>query len=156
VWGELVSSNYFDVMGDKPMLGRGFLPEEERTPNAHPVVVLGYRLWQQRFNADAGVVGKTVYLNGQPFTVIGVMPESFIGSRYYLRQAFWAPLMMAQKFGRRAEWKTDRSYASFLLYGRLKQGMTMAQAETDLNRVAGALAQLYPRENADSKIQLTT
>jgi putative ABC transport system permease protein len=64
--------------------------------------------------------------------------------------------MMAQKFGRRAEWNTDRSYALFNLYGRVKPGLTMAQAETDLNLVADNLAQLYPRENADTKIQLTT
>jgi putative ABC transport system permease protein len=156
VWGELVSANYFDVMGVKPMMGRGFLPEEDRTLNAHSVVVLGHSLWQRRFKADASVVGQTVYLNGLPFTVVGVMPESFLGSAFYLRQAFWVPLMMAQKFGRRAEWQTDRSYASFRLYGRLKPGATMAQGETDLNRVAANLAQLYPRENADTKIQLKT
>ncbi|MGH9755934.1 MAG: ADOP family duplicated permease [Blastocatellia bacterium] len=156
VWGELVSGNYFDVMGVKPLLGRGFLPEEDRTPNAHSAVVLGHSLWQRRFKADAGIVGQTVYLNGLPFTVIGVMPESFLGSTFYLHEAFWVPLMMAQKFGRRAEWQTDRSYASFRLYGRLKPGATMAQAETDLNRVADNLAQLYPRENAGAKIQLKT
>jgi predicted permease len=156
VWGDLVSGNYFDVMGIKPLLGRGFLPEEDRTPNAHPVVLLGYSFWQRRFNADQGVVGNTIYVNGQPFTVIGVMPQSFLGSTFYLRKAFFAPLMMAQKFGRRAEWKTDRSYASFNLYGRLKPGLTMAQAETDLNLVAGTLARLYPKDNTDSKIQLTT
>src|SRR5262249_40043603 len=77
--GELVSGNYFDVMGVRPMLGRGFLPEEDRTPNTHPVVTLSHSLWRRRFNADAGVVGKTIYLNGLPFTVIGVMPESFLG-----------------------------------------------------------------------------
>src|SRR5262245_58043323 len=103
VWGELVSGNYFDVMGVKPMLGRGFLPEEDRTPNTHPVTVISHSLWQRRFNADADVVGRTVYLNGLPFTVIGVMPESFLGSAFYFRHAFWAPLMMSQKFGRRAE-----------------------------------------------------
>jgi putative ABC transport system permease protein len=156
VWGELVSSNYFDVMGVKPVLGRGFVPEEDRTPNTHPVVVLSYPLWQQRFKADQGIVGKTIYLNGQPFTVIGVMPESFLGAAFYLRKAFWTPLMMAQKFGRRAEWRTDRSYALLNLYGRLKPGLTMAQAETDLNLVANNLAKLYPKENADTKIQLTT
>ena len=156
VWGELVSGNYFDVMGVKPMLGRGFLPEEDRTPNAHPVVVISHSLWQRRFDADTGIVGKTIYLNGLPFTVIGVMPESFLGSVFYLREAFWTPLMMAQKFGRRAEWNTDRSYAFFNLYGRLKPCVTMAQAEADFNQVAGSLAQLYPRENADTKIQLTT
>src|SRR5918998_4525256 len=67
VWGELVSANYFDVMGVRPLLGRGFLPEEGRTPGAHPVVVLGHTLWQRRYNADASVLGKTIYLNGQPF-----------------------------------------------------------------------------------------
>jgi predicted permease len=156
VWGELVSGNYFDVMGVKPTLGRTFLPEEVRTPNTHPVTVISHSLWQRRFNADKGVAGKTIYLNGQPFTVIGVMPESFLGSMFYLRHSFWTPLMMAQKFGRRAEWQTDRSYALFNLYGRLKPGLTMAQAEMDLNQVAGTLAQLYPKNNADTKIQLTT
>jgi putative ABC transport system permease protein len=155
-WGELVSANYFDVMGVKPMLGRGFLPEEDRTPNTHPVTVIGHSLWQRRFSADPAIVGKTIYLNGQPYTVIGVMPESFLGSEFYLRKAFWVPLMMAQKFGRRAEWKTDRGYAFFKLYGRLKPGLTMAQAETDLNLVAGNLAKLYPVDDADTKIQLTT
>ena len=89
---------------------------------------LRHSLWQQRFDADAGVVVKTIYLNGQPFTAVGVMPESFLGSAFYLRQAFWVPVMMVQKFGRRAEWRTDRSYALFNLYGRLKPGVTIAQA----------------------------
>lgn len=156
VWGELVSSNYFDVMGVKPVLGRGILPEENLTPNAHPVTVISHSLWQRRFNADPGILGKTVYLNGHPFNVIGVMPESFLGSTFYLRYAFWAPLMMSQQFGRRAEWQTDRSYALFNMYGRLKPGLTMAQAETDLNMVAEVLGQRYPKEHADTKIQLTT
>jgi predicted permease len=156
IWGELVSANYFEVMGVKPLLGRVFFPEEDRTPNAHAVVVLGHSLWQRRYKADPGVVGKTIYLNGQPFTVVGVMPEPFLGASFYLRKAFWAPSMMSQKFGRRAEWQTDRGYALFNLLGRLKPGVTMAQAETDLNLVADSLAKLYPRENADTKIQLTT
>jgi predicted permease len=156
VWGELVSSNYFDVMGVKPMLGRGFLPEEGRTPNAHPVVVLGHSLWQRRFNSDASIVSKTIYMSGLPFTVVGVMPESFLGSVFYFRQGFWVPLMMAQKFSRRAGWEKERNYGMVYLYGRLKPGVTMAQAEMDLNRVADNLAKLYPQENADTKIQLTT
>jgi macrolide transport system ATP-binding/permease protein len=155
LWGELVSGNYFDVMGVKPMLGRGFLPEEDRTPNTHPVVVLGHSLWQRRFNSDRAIVGKTIYLNGQPFNVIGVMPESFLGSEFFLRKAFWVPLMMTEKFVHRADWQTDRGYALFSLYGRLKPGVTLAQAEKDLNLLTGGLAKLYP-EDADIKIQLTT
>ena len=108
IWGELVSSNYFDVMGVKPILGRGFLPEEDRAPNAHPVTVISHSLWQRRFGADAGVVGKTIYLNGQPFTVIGVMPESFLGGAFYLRKAFWVPLMMAQKFSQQRKTSEGR------------------------------------------------
>jgi macrolide transport system ATP-binding/permease protein len=155
IWGELVSGNYFDLMGVKPVLGRGFLPEEDRVPNANPVAVISHQLWQRRFNADAAIVGKTIYLNGNPFTVIGVMPESFLGSAFYLRKAFWVPVMMAQKFVRRAEWKTDRGYALFNLYGRLKPGLTLAEAEKELNQVAGNLAKLHPLENADTKVQLT-
>jgi macrolide transport system ATP-binding/permease protein len=156
LWGELVSANYFDVMGVKPILGRDFTPEEDSTPNAHPVVVLGNQLWQRRFNSDAAIVGKTIYLNGLPFTVVGVLPESFLGSTFYLRKAFFVPSMMAHTFGRRVEWNTDRGYATFRLYGRLKPGVRIAQAETDLNLVGASLAQLYPTENADTKIQLTT
>ena len=154
VWGELVSSNYFDVMGVKPLLGRGFFPEENRTLNSHPVTVISHSLWQVRFKADAGIIGKTVYLNGQAFTVVGVMPESFLGSEFYLRKAFWAPLMMAQAFGRGVDWKTNRGAATVLLFGRLKPGVTMAQAESDLNQVVAGLAKLHPRENADTKIQI--
>jgi putative ABC transport system permease protein len=156
VWGELVSGNYFDVMGVKPLLGRAFLPEEDRTPNTHPVVVLSHYSWQKRFNADPAIVGKSVYLNGTAFTVVGVMPESFLGSVFYFRQGYWVPLMMAQKFSRRAEWKTDRSYQTVNLYGRLKPGVTMQQAEADLNLVADNLAKLYPKENGDTKVQLKT
>ncbi|HEX7314769.1 MAG TPA: ABC transporter permease [Pyrinomonadaceae bacterium] len=156
VWGELVSGNYFDVMGVKPMLGRGFLPEEDRTPNTHPVTVLGHTLWQRRFNSDPAILGKTIYLNGQPYTVVGVMPEPFLGAEYYLRKSFWVPLMMAQQYGRRAEWNTERGYAQWKLYGRLKPGATMEQAEADLNLLAGELGRLHPGANADTKIQLTT
>ncbi|MFL6255621.1 MAG: ADOP family duplicated permease [Pyrinomonadaceae bacterium] len=156
VWGELVTANYFDVMGVKPVLGRVFLPEEDRTPNTHPVTILGQTLWQRRFNSDPAIVGKTIYLNGQPYTVVGVMPESFLGSDFYLRKGFWVPLMMAQQFGRRAEWKTERGYMLWKLYGRLKPGLTMEQAETDLNLVTDGLAKLYPGDDAEIKIQLTT
>ena len=156
VWGELVTGNFFDVLGVDPMLGRAFLPEEDRTPNTHPVVVLSHSLWEQRFASDPGVVGKTVYLNGAPFAVVGVMPESFLGSRFYLREAFWAPVMMAERFGRRADWQTERGYTQFNVYGRLKPGVTMAQAEADLNAIVDELARRYPDELADTKVQLVT
>ncbi|HEY9286005.1 MAG TPA: ABC transporter permease [Pyrinomonadaceae bacterium] len=156
VWGELVSANYFDVMGVKPLLGRSFLPEEGRAEKGHPVVVLGHTLWQRRYNADRAILGKAIYLNGQPYSVVGVMPESFLGGAFYLHKGFWVPLAMSQKFGRRAGWGTDRGYAVLNLYGRLRPGVTMAQAEAELNLAADHLATLHPLENADTKIQLRT
>src|SRR6266481_5351326 len=78
VWGYLVSGNYFDVLGVNPMLGRAFLPEEDRTPDSHPVAVISYNCWQHRFGGEAAIVGKTVEFNSRPFTVIGFAPKAFI------------------------------------------------------------------------------
>src|SRR5262245_51104068 len=153
IWGELVSGNYFEVIGVKPILGRGFLPEEDRTQNTHPVVVISRALWQRRLNADAAIVGKTIYLNGAAFTVVGVAPETFYGSRFIMRQSFWTPLMMGSKFGMGAEWETNRDWKNIFVYGRLKPGVTMAQAEAELNLIAEGLAKQYPN-NADTKIQM--
>jgi macrolide transport system ATP-binding/permease protein len=155
-WGEIVSGNYFDVMGVKPVLGRGFLPEEDRTQNTHPVVVISHGLWQQRYNGDPNVVGKPMYLNGAPFTIVGVAPANFHGSKFVLRHAFWAPLMMRSKLGMGTEWETNRGWTSFNLFGRLKPGVTMAQAEADLNLVAEKLAQLYPDVNAEARVHVAT
>ena len=77
--GIRVSGDYFSVLGVRPVLGRGFLPEEGRTPGTHPVVVISHGLWQGRFGSDPNVVGDIVVLNGQPFTVVGVAPKGFPG-----------------------------------------------------------------------------
>src|SRR5262249_14227408 len=110
IWGELVSGNYFDVLGVKAALGRTFLPEEDRTPNTHPVVVLGHELWRTRFTADPAIIGKQIYLNGNPFTVIGVAPASFKGVHFARRQEFWAPLMMQTQLGFPAQWQSHREW----------------------------------------------
>src|SRR5262245_11627222 len=155
-FGELVSGNYFDVLGVKLAPGRGFLPEEDRTQNTHPVVVISHSLWRQRFNGDMGVVGKTIYLNGAPFTVVGVAPASFKGLKFAFRQAFWVPLMMSARLGAGGDWETNRGWARFNLLGRLKPGVTTAQAEADLNRIAEALGRQYPKTNADTKAQIVS
>ncbi|MBO0725746.1 MAG: ABC transporter permease [Blastocatellia bacterium] len=153
IWGERVSGNYFEVMGVKPILGRGFLPEEDRTQNTHPVVVISHSLWQRRFNSDAAIIGGTIYLNSAAFTVVGVAPETFYGSRFTMRMSFWTPLMMSSKFGLGATWETNRDWGNVGLYGRLKPGVTMAQAEAELNLIADGLAKQYP-DDANTKIQL--
>ncbi|HKE55058.1 MAG TPA: ABC transporter permease [Pyrinomonadaceae bacterium] len=156
-WGELVSANFFDVLGIKPILGRSFLPEEDRIQNANPVVVLGHNLWQRRFNSDQSIVGKTIYLNGSPFTVVGVAPERFAGVSFAIRQDFWVPLMMQSKFnGGLKDWETQRGWANLSLLGRLKPGATIKQTDAELDGIAGSLARLYPETNADSQIKVVT
>jgi macrolide transport system ATP-binding/permease protein len=156
--GELVSGNYFDVLGVKPVLGRGFSPEEDRTENTHPVVVLGHAFWQRRFNSDTAITGKKIFMNGYPFTVIGVAPATFKGvGNYGNRHNFWVPLMMQSKFnGQTGWWVTNRIWNSLKLMGRLKPGVTVAQADADLKRVASNLAQLYPKENADMNVRVVS
>ena len=157
-WGELVTTNYFEVLGIKPVLGRSFLPEEGLTQNTHAVVILGNNLWKRNFNSDSAIVGKTIYLNGSPFTVVGVAPDKFEGVKFAIRQDFWVPLMMQSKLngGGDPTWETERSWANLNLLGRLKPGVTMKQSEADLNIVVENLARLYPDKAADTKIQLVT
>src|SRR5262245_35005354 len=144
-WGEIVSSNYFSVLEVTPSLGRGFLPEDNLSQSSTPVVVLGYKFWQRRFNSDQSIVGKILYMNGTPFTVIGVGPKDYEGVKFAIRQDFWVPLMQQTKFfGPDPAWEKERGWANLNLLGRLKPGVTMKQAESDLNIIVDSLAHLYP------------
>ncbi|PWT93435.1 MAG: hypothetical protein C5B55_04560 [Blastocatellia bacterium] len=155
IWGEVVSANYFDVMGVKPILGRAFLPGEDLKPNGITAVVIGHKLWRERFHSDKEILTKTVFLNGHRYSVTGVMPEDFLGSVFFLRHSFWVPLNAAQDFGRKPEWRTDRGYTPFSMFGRLKPGVTVVQATADLNSIVSDLAQQFPKENGGTKIQIT-
>jgi hypothetical protein len=93
--GELVSGNYFDVLKLKPALGRAFLPEEDQTPGAHPVVVLSHEFWQSRLGGDPNVIGRTIALNGHRFTVVGVAPHGFKGMVRPYPTSLWVPIMMS-------------------------------------------------------------
>jgi predicted permease len=143
VWAELVTANFFDVMGVRPILGRTFLAEEERTPNASPVVVLSYSLWQRRFGGDPSVIGRRVILNNCPFTVVGVASEGFAGGETALRFDLWVPMMMQEKVipGKRLQAR-DNSWLMAL--GRLKPGVTVQQAQAELTDIANRLQREYP------------
>ena len=156
-WGELVSSNYFSVLELTPSLGRGFVPEDNQSQSATPVVVLGYKFWQRRFNSDPSILGKTIYLNGSAFSVIGVGPRDYEGVKFAIRQDFWVPLMQQTKFyGPNPAWEKERGWANMSLLGRLKPGVSMQQAEADLNIIVGNLAQLYPTNAKDIKIRVVS
>jgi macrolide transport system ATP-binding/permease protein len=148
---QLVAANYFSVLGAEMVLGRGFLPEEERTPNTHPVVVLSYYFWERSLNRDPQVIGRTIRLAGQPFTIVGVTNQEFIGTEF-IRPVCWVPLMMLEALRpeRGAHWVTDRTLSSFYMYGRLKPGVTVAQAQAELSHLTAELAQAHPAKRTDT------
>lgn len=150
MFGEVVSWDFFDVLGVKMALGRSFLPEEDATLLTHPVAILGYRTWQDEFGGDPGVLGRTVRLSGRPFTVVGVAPKAFNGSFPVLVTGFYAPLAMSGVFlGGEDEQRTQRGSRSMFLKARMKPGVTLEQANAALKAFSAGLAQTYPDSNED-------
>ena len=153
VWGYLVSGNYFDVLGVKPILGRSFLPEEDQTLGSHPVAVISYNCWQRRFSGDPAVVGKTVQFNTRPFTIIGVAPKGFIGTEVAYDPEMFVPVMMAKTIEPGSTWLEKRDSNNLFTVGRLKPGVSFAQAKVALETLSAKLAQDYP-ENVGFGIRL--
>lgn len=149
LFGELVTANYFDTLGLRPVKGRFFLPEEDRTPNTHAVVVLGYGAWQQRFGGAPDIVGRTISINRVMFTVIGVAPEGFKGIGGVFGPDLWIPAMMTEQIvaTQQRTWLRDRAALAFYGVGRMKPGVTRAQATASLQSLAATLARDYPDAN---------
>jgi predicted permease len=148
VAGAMVSGNYFSLLGVKPALGRFFLPEEDQVADRDPVVVLGDALWRTRFGADPGIVGRTIQLDGMRFTVIGVAPPTFSGVDVGLQLGAWVPMMMHHRvMPNDAEMFDSRRALMFSAFGRLKPGVTVAQAEAQVQAVGARLASTYPDDN---------
>src|SRR5258708_2080271 len=147
VWAGIVSANYFDVLGVKAQIGRTFLPEEDRTPNSHPVAVLGYGLWQRRFGADPSILGQKITLNEHDFTVIGVAPKDFGSPFAGLALDVWTPVMMKDYVARPHFSLTDRGSRWLMVMGRLKPGATVPQAQANIAAIAKHLEQEYPQTN---------
>jgi predicted permease len=136
VFGSLVSGNYFDVLGIKPVLGRTFLPEEDRTPGTHPVVIISHNFWQSRFDSDPNLIGRTVVLNNHPFTVIGIAPAGFYGPSTPVKSNLWVPVIMHKQAMRGGpividDLLNDRQFP-FEVIGRLKPDVSLAQAQAAL------------------------
>ena len=146
IWGQVVSGNYFDVLRVKPVLGRTFAPDEDKTPGAAAVVVLGHSLWQRRFAADQNIVGKTVELNGRPYNVIGIAPPSFKGTKFGLALDFWAPMMMVEELDHSPHVLTSRHSHWMNVIARLKPGVTRDQAAAAMTGIAQRLNQTYPND----------
>jgi predicted permease len=156
VWGYLVSGNYFDVLGLQPFLGRYFTREEDQTPGSNPVVVLAFKSWQRRFGADRAIVGQTVTLNGNKFTVVGIAPQGFNGTEVAYAPEMFVPMMMAHEIEPGSNWLEQRDSDNLFVVGRLKPGVTTAQAESALQAITQQLGKEYPRENEGRGVRLLT
>jgi putative ABC transport system permease protein len=144
VEGYQVTSGFFSLLGMPPQIGRAITAEDFK-PGHASVVVLSNGFWQRHLGADPGIVGRTLHLNGQAFTVIGIMPADF---DYTVGSEAWAPLDLSP-----AE-NSDRADHYLEVIGRLRSGTTLAQAEADLQTISGRLAQQFPETNAGHSVRV--
>jgi predicted permease len=150
VSGYSVTGNYFDLLGVQPQLGRLIQAADERGPNSAPYMVLSDSLWRTAFNADPSVVGTTVRLGKDPFTVVGVAPARFHGTERFDWPDYWIPVV--NHFN--AEYLQDRTGRPLTVLGRLKPGVTPERAAEDLSAIAAQLAKEYPTTDTGVPLRL--
>jgi predicted permease len=164
VGGAIVTGNYFDVLGVRAALGRTITPDDDHTPGAHPVVVLGHGLWQRRFGGDPGIINRQITLNGQQFTVIGVAPAEFGGAEKGTTRDLYVPMMMQPlmrppRAGYSGEMNPDllgvRRNRWLLGIGRLKSGVSVEGAQTAMSVIAKQQETAYPDTNAKRIVALS-
>jgi predicted permease len=145
-WPYLTSGNYFDELGIQPYLGRFFHASDEKGMNSAPYVVLSYAYWNSYFHGDAGVVGRMVEINKHPFTVVGVAPPAFRGTELFFSPAIWVPIVEQPLIMGQDTLQYRGNHGPFVV-GRLKPGITPAQATADLNAIGAWLAKTYPTDD---------
>jgi macrolide transport system ATP-binding/permease protein len=154
--GGIVSANYFDAIGVQPILGREFRTEEGTGRNAHPVAVISYQTWKDRYKSDPNIIGRTQYLNGVQHTIIGVAPEKFYGTFIGYAFDFWVPTSMQETFepGDKGYVLEDRGARWIEGYAFLKPGVSVSQAQAEISAMAKRLEADYPETNRGRGIQL--
>ena len=148
LWGEVVSGNYFDVLGVRPQIGRTFAAEEDLTPGRHAVVVIGHRLWQRRFSSDPNLIGQAIDINGQKLTVVGIAPPQYTGMIRGLSSEVWIPMMTLPLLEptKGQTRVTSRGSRWLVLIGRLKPGTTIEQAKTRFELLSREMQTTHPEE----------
>ena len=144
---QVVNANFFDVVGVQPQLGRGFSEEEEKTPQ--PVVVLSYAMWNREFGGDPKLIGRAIQINEQDFTVIGIMPSTFHDVGSLGSPGAWVPMLMHDQIltDEDKKWFNDRGFRMAAMVGRLKPGVTVAQARASIHNLGLELEKEYPQNN---------
>jgi predicted permease len=157
VWAQVVTANFFDVLGVHAALGRTFLPEEETKPGGHPVVVISDLFWKRQFGGDRSIVGKTIRLNQHLFTVVGVAPEGFMGNLGGLSFDVWAPLTMHEQIfpsNGAADMFNARGVRWLHTMARLAPGIARARAETACATIAKTWETEFPNSHRDMTFKL--
>ena len=145
LWALHITASILPMLGVQPLLGRVFLPEEEQPGKEHEVVI-SYALWQSHFAANRDVIGRSMTLNGEVYTVIGVMPRGFKFAPFWAtKSTLWAPLVLADKIG-------DRGGRSLRVFARLKPDVSLAQARAEMAGITARLEQQYPGTNNDVSV----
>ncbi len=144
---QVVSGNYFDVLGAKPALGRTFRADEDAAPGSGPVTVISHGLWERRFGKDPGILGKTLSLNRQPFTVVGVAAQGFTGTIIFGSPDIWVPMSMHDVVQPGFTWYEQRRGLFLLPFARLKPGVTPGQAQANLRTLGSQLERDFPNDN---------
>jgi predicted permease len=148
---EIVTGNYFSVLGVKPAFGRAFLPEEDLTPGTHPVVLVSYGCWLRHFGGDQNLVGKQIVLNKLGYTVVGIAPPTFTGLARGVNCDVWIPMAMTPHVIPGDDSLENRSSRGMSLMGRLKPGVGLAQAQARFSLRAKQLRAAYPRLWSDAQ-----
>jgi putative ABC transport system permease protein len=154
-YGMFVSANFFKVLGVEPNLGRGFLPEEDRGARRDAVVVLSHDFWVSEYGGKPSMIGHRMWLNGIEFTIIGVTPQFFTGIDQFIRPALYVPFALSPRLGT-ANRLEQREVRWLAVKGRLKPGVTIAQAQADIDAIAGELQRTYPRTDGNLRMKVET
>jgi macrolide transport system ATP-binding/permease protein len=147
----LVSGNFFRVLGVEPEIGRAFVPEEDRIGGRNTVTVLSYGMWQQTFFGDPSVLGRKILIAGIEFTIVGVAPERFTGLHPFVREGAFVPLAMWPKFigSEHADPLGARDFRGISVKGRLRPGISLAEARAELTLIGADLERAYPLTNTN-------
>jgi predicted permease len=151
VFGTIVSGNYFTVLGTRAAYGRT-LEDRDDGAGDSPVTVISYELWERRYNSDPGIVGQSILLNSHPLTIVGVAPRGFQGTTL-LRSDLWLPISMtAQAIPRNPSGLTSRGAVWLVMGGRLKDGVSIEQAQSEMTAIAAGLVREFPDDYRDKGI----
>jgi len=154
VIAQIVSGNYFETLGVAPVVGRGFLPEEDSAPGAHSVAVISHSLWTREYGSDPNLTRRTVLLDGHAYQIIGVAPPGFQGINALYAADVWIPMAMYPRITSIAKLAMQRRYLGFSVVGRLKPAVNMPQAQAAMDTLARDLEREYPGDNTGRRLRL--